>query len=313
MQPPSGAKPVQYTHESSGITGYSLSPDQKTILYSVFKAGMGTSIMAIDADGTHARVILDCPHAECNSPVWYPDGLKIAYERLDDSQNSTVPRFSIWWLDLQTGKTQPVFQDRNFASFAPRFSPDGQWLSYMSSASNTLTVYNLKDGRSLSVPLGSQSAIPETWSPSGDALLFGNQATSGEPPPMHVKIYILESGKIIDLGGPKDATDYFAAWSPDGKWIAIDRNVPSADTSGSSNQVWLVKPDGSEAHVLLNEDGASYSGLQWSPDGRYLLYSRYVLQISTQSVPHFDVYLTDIQTGASSLLVPGGDLATFLR
>ena len=162
---PAGAA-VQYTRESSSLTGYSLSPDRRTILYSVFHSDGGSALWAINADGSGRRLALDCPQAECNSPAWYPDGTKVAYERLENTANSTaVPRFSIWWLDLSTGHTQPVFQDASFPSASPRFSPDGQWLSYLSAAGNTLVIYNLQDARTLSIPLGSQSSIPATLEP----------------------------------------------------------------------------------------------------------------------------------------------------
>ena len=311
-QPFAGGNSIQYTNDPSGVTGYSISPDQKTILYTVFKNEGGTSIWAINADGTQGHLVLDCPQAECNSPDWYPDGQKIAYERLDDSLVSSIPRFSIWWLDMQTGKTQPVFQDQTFASSSPEFSPDGQWLSYISAANNTLVVYPLKDGSSISLPLGNQAIIPESWSPAGDSLLFGNQANSQDASSLHIKRYILGSGQTIDLGGSSGQTDYSAAWSPDGGWIAIDRNVLTANGSQSSNQVWLVKPDGTQAHVLLDEENASYSNLNWSSDGKYLLYSRYILQFSTQNVGHFDVCAIDVQTGNVMTLVPGGDVAAFL-
>lgn len=311
-QPLAGGKSIQYTQTPAGVTGYSISPDEKTILYTVFKNEGGSSIWAVDADGTRNRLVLDCPQAECNSPRWYPDGRKIAYERLDDMQNSSIPRFSIWWLDMETGKTQPVFQDQTFPSSAPEFSPDGQWLSYISAANNTLVIYHLQDGRIISLPLGNQSIIPESWSPTGDSLLFGSQVNLQDTSPLHIKRYILDSGQTIDLGGSMDQTDYSAAWSPDGQWIAIDRNVPTSDGSQSSNQVWLVRPDGTQAHVLLEEENASYSNLEWSADGKYLLYSRYILQFSTQNVGHFDVCATDTRTGNSMILVPGGDIPAFL-
>jgi len=311
-QPLAGGNSIQYTQDPSGVTGYSISPDQKTILYTVFKNEGGTSIYSINADGTQNRLVLDCPQAECNSPEWYPDGRKIAYERLDDTLNSSIPRFSIWWLDMETGKTQPVFQDQTFPSSAPKFSPDGQWLSYLSAANNALVIYHLMDGHSISLSLGSQSIIPEIWSPTGDSLLFGNQANSQDASSLHIKRYILDSGQTIDLGGSIGQTDYSAAWSPDGKWIAIDRNVLTSDGSQSSNQVWLVKPDGTQAHVLLDEQNASYSTLGWSSNGRYLLYSRYILQLSTQNAGHFDVCAIDTQTGNEITLVPGGDIPAFL-
>ncbi len=313
MLPLSSGKAVQYTHEPTGITGYSISPDGKTLLYSIFDATDGSSIWAMRSDGTQRYLALECPQAECDSTAWYPDGQKVAYERLATFQDpSSLPRFSIWWLDMQSGKTQPVFQDAGFASAVPSFSPDGQWLSYIATASNTLMIFNLKNGRQLSLPLGSQAAIPETWNPTGESLLFGDQAASGEPPPLHAKIYSLASGQITDLGGPDNQTDFSAVWSPNGQWIAIDRNVRSSDPSGSSNQVWLAKPDGTQAHVVLDEAHASYSSLRWSPDGAYLLYSRYVLQYSSKNPARFDVYAADIHTGATTLIVAGGDSATFL-
>jgi Tol biopolymer transport system component len=312
VQPLVGGSPIQYTQAPSGVTGYSISLDQKTILYSVFKNEGGTSIWAINADGTQDHLVLDCPQAECDSPVWYPDGKKIAYERLDNAQDSSIPRFSIWWLDMATDKTQPVFQDQSFASSAPKFSPDGQWLSYISAANNSLVIYNLMDGRSITLPLGNQAIISESWSPAGDSLLFGNQADAQDASTLHIKRYIRDSALTIDLGGSSGQTDYSAAWSPDGKWIAIDRNVLTTAGSQNSNQVWLVKPDGTQAHALLDEANASYSNLTWSPDGRFLLYSRYTLQLSAQNGGHFDVCATDIETDRSMTLVPGGDIPRFL-
>ena len=83
-------------------------------------------------------------------------------------------------------------------------------------------------------------------------------------------------------------------------------------TSQTSNQVWLVKADGSQPHVLLQEDGASYSSLNWSPDGRDLLYSRYVLDLSAQTPGHFDIYIAEIGTDQTRVLVSGGDVPAFL-
>ena len=309
MQRLAGSGAVQYTHEPSGITGYSISPDGKTILYTLFGSGGGTAIWALDSDGTGRRLILDCPDSECDAPRWYPDSSKIAYDRLDNATEATVPRFSIWWLDLASGETRPVFQDQSFASSAPEFSPDGKWLSYISTADNTLILYDLQGGASRSIPLGLQAALPATWSPDGGSVLFASEA-SGETG-MRTSTYSLASAQTTDLGGPTDASDYSAAWSPDGDWIAIDRNVTTGPGK-TSNQVWLVKPDGSQPHVLLQEPGASYSSLKWPPDGRYLLFSRYVLDLSAQVPGHFDIYVTDILTGETRALITGGDMPAFL-
>ncbi|MFN2121378.1 MAG: sulfite exporter TauE/SafE family protein [Anaerolineales bacterium] len=309
MRPLGESRSVQYTDESTGITGYSIAPNGKTILYTLFESGGGTAIWALNSDGTGRRLLLDCPASECDAPRWYADSRKIVYERLDDATDSTVPRFSIWWLDAETGKTQPVFQDPSFASYAPQFSPDGRWLSYVSTANNNLILYDLQDGASTTLPLGLQASLPATWSPDAQSILFASQADAGTG--LRTRMYSLKSRQTTDLGGPAGASDYAAAWAPDATWIAIDRNVP-LDAAHSGNQVWLIKTDGSQSRVLLDEAGASYSSLKWSPDGRYLLYSRYALDPGGQNPGRFDIYLADIQTGESQLLVNSGDLPTFL-
>ncbi len=309
MHPLGGGSPVQYTSAAGGITDYSVSPDRRLIAFTLFDGAGGSAIWAVQADGTHAHLLLACPQAECDAPRWYPDDQRLIYERLDESSSVTVPRFSVWWLDASTGSSRPVFQDQEFPSYAPAFSPDGTSLAYISTADNLLVIYNLEGGGSRSLPLGTQSVLLPIWSPHGEAVLFGSQSQDSSP--VQLKLYDVASGGVTDLGAPAGATDVSAAWSPDGAWIAIDRTLPLA-TGQVSNQVWLVKPDGTAAHVLLAEAGASYSGLTWSPDGRDLIYSRYALPDPTDVRGRFDTYMTDVQAGTSQLLVAGADVPALL-
>ncbi|HEY9152071.1 MAG TPA: sulfite exporter TauE/SafE family protein, partial [Anaerolineales bacterium] len=241
--PLSGGTPTQLTKESSGVSGYAVSPDAQTILYTTFKMDGSSSITAIHVDGTQQRQILNCPTSQCGDPQWYPDGQKIVYQRLDYSQDSALSKFSIWWLDMQTGKTMPVFQDQAFPSSAPAFSENGQWLSYISPANNTIQIYHLQDAKNISIPIGYQGLMPEVWSPTSDSILFWDAVSPQAGSSIHVKRYILSSGQKIDLGGTQDQTDYSASWSPTGQWIAIDRNLSTSDSTKKGDQVWLVHPD----------------------------------------------------------------------
>ncbi|MGA7194676.1 MAG: hypothetical protein WBW94_13695 [Anaerolineales bacterium] len=304
----SGGTPNQYTKESSGIAGYSVSPDSKTILYTSFKVDGSSSISAINIDGNQQRLILNCPTSQCGDPVWYPDGQKIAYQRLDYSQDSSLSKFSIWWLDMQSGKTMPVFQDQTFPSSAPEFSTDGQWLSYISPANNTIQIYHLQDAKDISIPIGYQGLMPEVWSPASDSILFWDAVSPEAGSSIHVNRYMLNSGQKIDLGGTQDQTDYSASWSPDGQWIAIDRNLSTSDSTKKGDEVWLVKPDGTQSHVILNEPDVSYTDLNWSPDGNYLAYTRY----SYDNIGHSDVWMINIQTGQTTMLASGGFIPTLL-
>ena len=53
--PLSGGTPKQLTSEPSGISGYSISPDEKTILYTTFEIDGSSSISTIQIDGTQPR------------------------------------------------------------------------------------------------------------------------------------------------------------------------------------------------------------------------------------------------------------------
>jgi Tol biopolymer transport system component len=158
------------------------------------------------------------------------------------------------------------------------------------------------------LPLTNQSAWLESWSPTSDSILYWGPTAQDSNAAPHVQRYILSSGETIDLGGGADQTDYSAVWSPSGDWIAVDRVVSTSVNAVKGDQVWLVRPDGTGAQVLLGEDQKSYSDLSWSPDGKYIVYARY----DYQNAGHFDVGLVNVQTGEQVILVSGGSLPSLL-
>lgn len=65
-----------------------------------------------------------------------------------------------------------------------------------------------------------------------------------------------------------------ADWSPDGEWIAFEtfgteprlpNPIDPSSQWGLSNEVWLVRPDGTDLHRLMAVDGWGF--VEWSPDG----------------------------------------------
>jgi nickel/cobalt exporter len=297
-QPLTGGAAIPLTTEPDGLAGYALSPDHTSILYLVFDENAQTTMHLVHADGTEARLLLDCKDAQCGAPVWSPDGRRLIYQRAEPAGENGLPRFSLWWLDVSNAETRPVFQDGTFASYAAAFSPDGVWLSYKSPANNTLQLHRLKDAHAISIPIPAQSGASPVWNPVGDALLFWDAAGAA----LHVVRYELKSGKKTDLGGAPDQNDYAAAWSPDGAWLVIDRELPATAQRKRGDEVWLVQPDGREGHIVLDEDDASYSDVLWTADGKSLIYTRY----SYQNVGKSEIWQVELATGAKHRLAAGG-------
>ncbi len=312
VMPLSTRQPQAYTQEPEGVVSYTLSPDLSTILYSVLSRTGASAIWSMDRDGAQKHLVLECPQAQCGGPVWSPNDQKLVYERYDYAQKavspSVVPLSTLWWLDLKTGETEPVFRDQAFPGFGPRFSPDGRWLSYVSPANNTIQIYNLQEDRSISVP--QRSSLPEIWSPSGDAILYWSDISTdvspGAAPFLQLKSYLLTSGQVVDLGGNDNQEDLGAAWSPNGQWIAVLRGTLSADNSSEQEEVWLVRPDGSQGHALESEADVSYGDLNWTPDSQSLVFDRY----SQTGVG--DIWLINIVTGQQTKLVSGGFLPALI-
>jgi Tol biopolymer transport system component len=89
--------------------------------------------------------------------------------------------------------------------------------------------------------------------------------------------------KLIDGGMAFDSQPKF---SPDGKWIAF-----LSDRDGSEN-VWIMKADGTEPKQISKEASAEFASPNWTPDGQYVLVSRAGFGINT-----FEIWMYHIQGG----------------
>ena len=78
--------------------------------------------------------------------------------------------------------------------------------------------------------------------------------------------------KLISGGMPFDSQPRF---SPDGKWIAF-----LSDRDGGEN-VWIMKPDGSDPRQLSKETWADFASPSWTPDSNYVLVSKTTEALST--------------------------------
>jgi len=296
-----GAEPALLTTETFGVLDYALSPDGKTVAYTAQREHGGSEIWAIGVDGEDRRQLTDCSEAPCGRGVWSPDGERLVYERLaPPSANASSGLTTLWQLDATTGESGPVFQDSQLPGFNPRWSPDGQWLSYAWPGSAGVQIYHLNDGRSLSTP--NQMGAPVIWRPDSNALLMSDVLRLGDRFVNHLMRFDLEKEELLDLTGAENLEDSAASWSPDGEQIAVVRRKLEDGTS-MGNQLWLMKADGSDAHPLTNTPDAVHGAPVWSPDGRYLLFHRYPLKVSSVQS---GIYWLNVETGEVREIVSSG-------
>lgn len=225
-------------------------------------------------------------------PIWSFDGRRISYFiggwRLAD-----------WALNLDAAVVDVDAQGKTISGpstlvsgfhedFPAAISPNGRWIAFHSHRSKTPVPEYDSPGSTDDVYLRRADDVhaPEIrltdfgwetgaafWSPDGRKLIFSSWVKGGQPGISRIWIITLdpESGKVLQtdmLPLPASIRSaQWASWSPDGAEIAIED-----DRGGEDRILWIVHADGTHAQKLLDYKGSTYDGVDWTPDGKTIVY-----------------------------------------
>ena len=146
-----------------------------------------------------------------------PTGVRAAFEA----------RGEIFTVPTEKGDYRNLTQSAGAHDRSPVWSPDGAQLAWLSDASGE---YQLMIGDPIGVSAARAVALPNTgfysapaWSPDGKQILVQDN---------HRNLWTIEvaSGKAtrIDVDSyPDPARQFDATWSPDSRWVAYSKNLPS--------------------------------------------------------------------------------------
>ena len=157
------------------------------------------------------------------------------------------------------------------------FSPQGTKLIFIRTAVDSETTGDLYviglDGAGLrrlspdgvGVTVDDIFGAGASWSQDGTRVAFAASDRSGGEFISTSRAYVVDAADG-DATPITPDSEYMtsARWSPDGAWIAYDFH------GSSGNDIWLVRPDGSDAHRITTTRG-SCCGV-WSPDSSMLLF-----------------------------------------
>jgi TolB protein len=216
-------------------------------------------IWLMDSDGMVPRALT--PDGQTSlSPVWSPDGRRMAFTRLVQG------RGGVFLYTLGTGETTQVPGTETALNITPMFAPDGAHLIYAHSdeKGTDIFVVSLTDRTSQRLTVGRfADNLSPTYSPDGRRIAF--VSTRAGPPQLYV---MGADGTDQELFAPFDfgvtGPSYAPEWSPDGSSVVFHREV-----SGTP-QIFVLTVAGQRLRQLTsqgrNEDAT------WAPDGRHLCF-----------------------------------------
>jgi Tol biopolymer transport system component len=302
------------TETETDILDFAIKPDGSQIAYAILRDGGAADLWLVNSDGSQNRELLACPDAACSQAQWLPDGQRLVYERRTIPTPGAPPgNPRLWWLDVTTSQTVPLFQDSQLLGLYPRLSGDGQWLSFVSPIDQGIQLFNLSDGSGMLIP--NQMGSPAVWRPQSDSLLVTNINTSGTNWSVELTSVDLNSETTTVLSQPQvdsagtitdGVDDSSPAWSADGAQIAFGRKLPRTPMG---RQIWVMQQDGSEAFAITDDPTIHHGEISWSPDGRFLLYQQYNLE-ELYAKP--TVWLVEIATGQRTEISSPGTLPAWL-
>jgi Tol biopolymer transport system component len=219
-----------------------------------------------------------------NGPLWYQDPLPSR----DGKQifvTGTKRRSELVRYDERSKEFVPYFSGISVIEFY--FSPDAQWVAYLSYPDHTLWRMRANGTEKLQLTSPPLMGAEPRWSPDGKKITFGGRAVGKGA---SVFVVAADGGppqSIVEGGGP--------SWSPDGNTLAYIVWTSPAQ-SGVTEKRELHTRDLRTGKDSLIPDSQGKYGPLWSPDGKFLM-------ATTGAVG--DLLLYDFQTQKWSELAKG--------
>ncbi len=235
-----------------------------------------------------------------NAPRISPDGKWVAYEVSHTNWEANAFERELWLADA-AGTQRVQLTSGKGSSFDAKWSPDGQWIAFLSTRPVALPGGKLEDSTQIYViaPNGGEAreltrvetGVSELeWSPDGRSIAFVSrdpkskarkdrdstygdiQVIGGDYSMSHLWLVDAAGGEPRRLTEGDQFTVGSYAWSPDGSRIAFSAQRDPDLGSSNTAAIYVVTVADKSVKKIVEAGGPNTNPV-WSPDGNEIAFS----------------------------------------
>jgi dipeptidyl aminopeptidase/acylaminoacyl peptidase len=223
------------------------------------------------------------------TPAISPDGSLVAYTVRETNWEEDAYETEIWVGDPSKGTRRQMTRGKK-SSTQPAWSPDGEWLAFVSDRTDKRQVYRMsaQGGEAEVLTDAPEGVNGFAWSPDGRYVAF----TANEPKPDAIKERDKKYGEYVIVDQDHRPAHLHTIeiatrrtrqvtqgafvvgafnWSPDGGSIALDHRLNSDPSNMGTANISIVNLADGRLQPVVTLEGPDTNPV-WSPDGKRLAF-----------------------------------------
>jgi dipeptidyl aminopeptidase/acylaminoacyl peptidase len=251
-------------YQLPAVSDPQVSPDGKWVSYTLstidsLKDSRNADIWMVSWDGSQDIQLTSSPDGESRAR-WSPDGKWLSFVSSRTAAGPEVKGAQVWLMDRRGGEGKRLTEVKGGVSDYA-WSPDSKKLLL------TITDADPEDSSKIKT---TKPYVIDRYQYKQDVEGYRYKKTHS-----HLYLFDVASKKLDTLtrGGYDEGS---AVWSPDGSAVAfVSNRTPDPDQNENSD-IYVIEAHGGATMRQLTDWKGSDNGPRWSPDGKWIAYTRSV-------------------------------------